>query len=278
MAVPNADHAVSARESWLEAKESWMSGSMDDLFEALIGLQGPDAVKEETGGRSRLDFRRQHRKGVPEVVLAEGKEPSDVVAIAREFLNSTGRAIISRVDASLVSLLQHEFSGSEVDVHRSAATVVIHRGVGERPKSGGVVGIITAGTSDVGIAEQARIVCEEMGCEVFTAFDVGVAGMHRLFQPLQRMLEAQVDVLIVAAGMDGALPSVVAGLADVPVIGLPTSRGYGLGGRGLAALLSMLQSCSPGLTVVNIDNAVGAAAAAGLIANRAAKARRAAGA
>jgi NCAIR mutase (PurE)-related protein len=115
-----------------------------------------------------------------------------------------------------------------------------------------------------------------MGCTVYTAYDVGVAGLHRLFEPLGTMLdEAQVDVLIVVAGMDGALPSVVAGLADVPVIGLPTSIGYGIGGGGMAALYSMLQTCAPGLSVVNIDNGIGAGAVAGLIANRAAAARRA---
>jgi len=120
--------------------------------------------------------------------------------------------------------------------------------------------------------------CREMGCAVTEIFDVGVAGLHRLFEPLQQLLdEERVDVLIVAAGMDGALPSVVSGLVDVPVIGLPTSVGYGMGGKGKAALLSMLQTCSPGLAVVNIDNGIGAGSMAGLIANRAAAAREATG-
>jgi hypothetical protein len=136
------------------------------------------------------------------------------------------------------------------------------------------VGIITAGTSDLPWAEEAALLCREMGCQVFSAHDVGVAGIHRLWKPLHRLLEEErVDVLIVAAGMDGALPSVVCGLVDVPVIGLPTSVGYGLGGQGKAALLSMLQTCAPGLAVVNIDNGIGAGAIAGLIANRAASAR-----
>jgi NCAIR mutase (PurE)-related protein len=113
-----------------------------------------------------------------------------------------------------------------------------------------------------------------MGCEVHTVYDVGVAGIHRLWEPLQHLLaEVQVDVLIVAAGMDGALPSVVSGLVDVPVIGLPTSVGYGYGGQGEAALLSMLQTCAPGMSVVNIDNGIGAGAIAGVIANRMAQAR-----
>jgi len=117
-----------------------------------------------------------------------------------------------------------------------------------------------------------------MGCSVFTQYDVGVAGLHRLFEPLRRLLQVEdVDVIIVAAGMDGALPSVISGLVDVPVVGLPTAVGYGMGGRGRAALLAMLQTCSPGLAVVNIDNGVGAGATAALIANRAEKQRVRAG-
>jgi NCAIR mutase (PurE)-related protein len=133
----------------------------------------------------------------------------------------------------------------------------------------GRVGVITAGTSDVPWAEEAALLCREMGCQVTTVYDVGVAGIHRLWEPLHHLLdEARVDVIIVAAGMDGALPSVVSGLVDVPVIGLPTSVGYGMGGQGEAALLSMLQTCAPGMAVVNIDNGIGAGAMAGLIANR----------
>jgi hypothetical protein len=129
------------------------------------------------------------------------------------------------------------------------------------------VGILSAGTSDIPVAEEAALLCRELGCRVQTAYDVGVAGLHRLVEPLRAMLQdAPVDVLIVAAGMDGALPSVVVGLVDVPVIGLPTSVGYGMGGGGVAALLGMLQSCTPGLAVVNIDNGIGAGALAARIA------------
>jgi hypothetical protein len=113
-----------------------------------------------------------------------------------------------------------------------------------------------------------------MGCTVLEAWDVGVAGLHRLVTPLERLADARVDVIVVAAGMDGALPSVVAGLVDVPVIGLPTSVGYGLGAGGVGALTAMLQSCAPGLVVVNIDNGIGAGSTAALIANRAASDRR----
>jgi NCAIR mutase (PurE)-related protein len=140
-----------------------------------------------------------------------------------------------------------------------------------------VVGLLTAGASDAPAADEAAFVAAEMGCRVVRADDVGVAGLHRLEAPLRRLRDERSDAIIVAAGMDGALPSVVSGLVEVPVIGLPTSVGYGLGGGGLAALLSMLQTCAPGLVVVNIDNGVGAGATAALFANRVAAARRQSG-
>ena len=135
-------------------------------------------------------------------------------------------------------------------------------------KTGGKVGIIAAGTSDIGIAEEARLVCESMNCDSISSYDVGIAGLHRIFPVLKQFVEAEVDVIIVVAGMEGALASIVSSIADVPVIGVPTSIGYGYGEKGVAALASMLQSCSLGLTVVNIDNGVGAGAAAANIASR----------
>jgi NCAIR mutase (PurE)-related protein len=221
------------------------------------------------------DFNRQARKGVPEVILAEHKDANQVLEIARRFLEAEGRAIISRVPPELEARLRAEFASFDIEWHPIPRAMVLRRPGTAPPDLGGRVGIITAGTSDVPIAEEAAVLCREMGCQVHTAYDVGVAGLHRLFEPLEHLLnQAQVDVIIVAAGMDGALPSVVSGLVDVPVIGLPTSVGYGLGGKGVAALLTMLQTCSPGMAVVNIDNGIGAAAMASLIANRVAAARR----
>jgi len=224
---------------------------------------------------STPDFERTKRKGVPEVILADRKSVEQSLAIARAFLERTGRAILSRVGPELEERLRSEFAGqAELEWIAQARAAVLRRPGFATPRSGGRVGIITAGTSDIPIAEEAALLCREMGCSVQMACDVGVAGLHRLVEPLRAMLgEDGVDVLIVVAGMDGALPSVVAGLADVPVIGLPTSVGYGLGGGGVAALYAMLQSCAPGLAVVNIDNGIGAGAIAGLIANRAAAAR-----
>jgi NCAIR mutase (PurE)-related protein len=167
-----------------------------------------------------------------------------------------------------MDLLAHEFVADALDLRREARAAAIHAAGYIRPRTGGRIGVITAGTSDVPVAEEARLVAEEMGCAVATLYDAGVAGLHRLLGPLGEMLEGGVGALVICAGMDGALPSVVAGLAPVPVIGVPTSIGYGAGGKGRAALLSMLQTCVPGLSVVNIDNGAGAGATAALIANR----------
>ncbi len=225
---------------------------------------------------ARPDFDRLRRKGVPEIILADRKSVEDSLAIARQFLAAEGRAILSRVPEALEQRLREDFAAeATLEWYPAARAAVLRRAGSDRPAAGGRVGILTAGTSDIPRAEEAALVCREMGCEVATVYDVGVAGLHRLFDPLERLLdEEQVDVLVVAAGMDGALPSVVSGLVPVPVIGLPTSVGYGLGGGGVTALLSMLQTCSPGLSVVNIDNGVGAGAIAGLIANRVAAGRR----
>jgi NCAIR mutase (PurE)-related protein len=156
-----------------------------------------------------------------------------------------------------------------VPVQRSGRALVA--GSGEPEPTGGRVGAICAGTSDIPALEEAVAVAREMGAETRSFYDVGVAGLHRLEQPLRELRAFDPDCLIVAAGMEGALPTVISALVDVPVIGLPTSAGYGLGGDGTAAILGMLQTCSPGLAVVNVDNGVGAGATAALIANRAAR-------
>ena len=236
------------------------------------GLAGRDDGRFIQFARPDLD--RGSRKGVPEVLLAQGKRHEDVLNIARRFVESTGRAIISRVDPDLLARLRAEFADCDLLEHSPSRMVVVRRHGFQLPRTGGKIGVISAGTSDVPVAEEARVLAEEMGCDTYPVYDVGVAGIHRLFEPLQALKDAGVDALVVAAGMDGALPSVVAGLVDVPVIGLPTSVGYGLGGKGVAALMSMLQTCSPGLVVVNIDNGIGAGATAALIANRMAMARQ----
>jgi len=220
-----------------------------------------------------LDLAREHRKGVPEIIYTASKEDGQSLAIAERFLEGTGRAILSRVSPSLEARLRERYTDRELEWYHSSRTAIIRRA--PLPgRTGGRVGILTAGTSDRPAAEEAAIICQEMGCSVHAQYDVGVAGLHRLFEPLRQLLDGDdVDVIIVAAGMDGALPSVVSGLVDRPVIGLPTAVGYGMGGKGRAALAAMLQTCSPGLTVVNIGNGIGAGVAAALVAKRAAAQR-----
>lgn len=218
---------------------------------------------------ARLDLDRQGRSGRPEVVYAAGKTADQVVAVVRRLVAARGQALVSRVEATQYAALSAAFTAPDYLVNRRAEypTVLVRRADFTPHSTGGHVGILTAGTSDLPVADEARAMAEAMGCRVTMVADVGVAGLHRLFEPLRDLLTDDAAVLIVAAGMDGALPSVVAGLSTVPTIGLPTSVGYGAGGGGLAALLSMLQTCAPGLTVVNIDNGIGAGASAAMIAN-----------
>jgi NCAIR mutase (PurE)-related protein len=227
----------------------------------------------------QVDPHRQTRKGVPEIVYAAGKPPGLTLAAVRGLLEHTPRrrVLVSRAAPEVVDLLRAELESEGVTVLSapSGGTVLVAaEGASPPTETGGVVALLTAGASDAPAADEAAWIAREMGARVVRADDVGVAGLHRLEAPLRTLHAHAADVVIVVAGMDGALPSVVSGLVDVPVIGLPTSIGYGLGGGGVAALLSMLQTCAPGLVVVNIDNGVGAGATAALIANRAAEARR----
>jgi len=224
---------------------------------------------------AKIDVNREVRKGVPEIILAEGKTTEDTVQIALKMLEK-GRAIISRADKKQIEAIQKAIpADSTLNVNDKARMIVIKKRSYHVERTGGRVGILAAGTADIPVAEEAKIITGEMGCEVLAAYDVGIAGIHRLFPPLKEMVEKDVDVLIVVAGREGALPSVVSGLVDIPVIGVPTSVGYGFGEKGLAALMAMLQACSLGLSVVNIDGGVAAGIMAALIAGRAAKFRQA---
>ncbi len=227
----------------------------------------------QLGEFARLDTHRDLRKGVPEVIYAAHKSDDDLGAIVGSYLDERGYALVTRLEPDRAERLQRalsEGSGATTEMgvtyQPRARILAAYTAAYRVPDERGCVGLLTAGTSDIPVAEEAALIITHMGCRVERGYDAGVAGLHRLAEPLTRMLEAGADVLVVVAGMEGALPSVVAGLVDVPVIGVPTSTGYGLGGDGTAALLSMLQSCSPGLVTVNIDNGVGAGAAAALIA------------
>ncbi len=222
---------------------------------------------------NRPDLDRATRRGIPEVILAESKSVDQVIAIARQFLTSTGRALISRLPEAMVHQVIAALPEAEPLRFPLARALRLTLPGTPPPTPGGHIGILSAGTSDIPYADEARFIAEAMGCLVTPIFDVGVAGVHRLYDPLNALITNGADAAIVAAGMDGALPSLVAGLVPFPVIGLPTPIGYGMGGQGEGALLAMLQSCSPGLVVVNIGNGIGAGAVAALIANRVAQAR-----
>ena len=202
------------------------------------------------GEMAKIDHHRADRTGIPEAILAEGKEEADLARIALTQLDAAGLALITRVtDPQLQVLRELDLPhGAGFRWEERARMVVLSSKKVQR--SGGKVGVLSAGTADIPVAEEARVTAEVMGCEVVTEYDLGVAGIHRLFPSLEKVMDA--DALVIAAGREGTLPTVVAGLVEVPVIGLPVSTGYGAGGEGQAALLSMLQSCSV-MAVVNID-------------------------
>ncbi|MFW9894506.1 MAG: nickel pincer cofactor biosynthesis protein LarB [Candidatus Thorarchaeota archaeon] len=226
---------------------------------------------EEVGDLAKLDIFRKTRTGTPEVIFAQNKSPEMVIEFAKRFLESKKFVIISRYSEDQKNQILESFDNSnkyDLVINKLGKIIVLKEKLYDFPKKGGIVGLITAGSSDIPIAAEAKIIAEAMGCKVFTSYDVGIAGIHRLFTPLSEMIKQGVHVIIVCAGMEGTLPGVVAALVDVPVIGVPISSGYGMGEKGKGALITMLQSCSPGLLVVNIDNGLGAGASAAIIANK----------
>jgi NCAIR mutase (PurE)-related protein len=253
------------------------NGLREVLDAVARGALSPSAAASHlSGGEVRyldefavLDLGRSSRKGVPEVVYARGKTPAQVARICGTFLESQNRVVVSNPSPEHRAEIQRLLP--DAPLRETGRSLVV--GPGEPQPSGGRVAALCAGTSDLPVLEEAVAVAREMGTEIMSFHDVGVAGIHRLAEPLRELRAFDPDALIVAAGMEGALPTVVSALVDVPVIGLPTSTGYGLGGDGTAAILGMLQSCSPGLSVVNVDNGVGAGATAALIAVRAARFR-----
>jgi NCAIR mutase (PurE)-related protein len=213
---------------------------------------------------ARVDGHRALRKGFPEVIYGEGKTPLQVLKIARSILRHNDNLLVTRASRDMGRVLKRAFP--KAVCHDAARVVTITRQ--PLPKTGGVIAVLSAGTTDIPVAEEAAVTADIMGNTVSRYYDVGVAGLHRLLALNHELLEA--TVLIVVAGMEGALPSVVGGLVDKPVIAVPTSVGYGAAFGGMAALLGMLNSCASGITVVNIDNGFGAGYAASLI-NRLAK-------
>ncbi len=236
---------------------------------------------------AQIDTSRKERTGFPEAILADSKDYDDLLFIIKRFfekqesgndsLELKNNIIITRLSKERYESLEKDLAyllekGIKFDYNKRAKILIIYKDslVDFNPEYG-KVGLLTAGTSDIPIAEEAKVIVEQGGCEVISSYDIGVAGIHRLFPQIAHMVEEDVSAFIVCAGMEGALPSVVAGLVDAPVIAVPTSVGYGIGADGKAALYSMLQSCAPGLSVVNIDNGFGAGVCALTIAKGIAK-------
>lgn len=221
-------------------------------------------------GFAVLDHGRQDRTGIPEVVMAETKQSDEIIKITRNMLDANGFALLTRANQKKVDALESAIDNHVINVSGSGdhLTVFVHSQNWKPPEALGRIAVITAGTSDIPYAREVEAVAKVVGVETISFFDVGVAGIHRLIDPLKQIVEKDVDVIVVLAGMEGALPTVIASLVDIPVIGVPIPTGYGYGGEGITALSSMLQSCAPGLAVVNIGNGLGAGAIAALIARR----------
>jgi len=212
-------------------------------------------------GFAKVDHHRALRHGMPEVVFGKGKTPEQVSAIVRTLLASSQNVLVTRAEPPVAERLKLENPEGDMEYFPASGAVRFWRDRSERGK--GKIAVVCAGTSDLPVAEEAQVTAEVMGNQVDAIHDVGVAGIHRLMQNRERLTEAR--VVIVCAGMEGALPSVIGGLVSAPVIAVPTSVGYGASFHGLAALLGMLNSCASNVTVVNIDNGFGAGYAASLM-------------
>jgi pyridinium-3,5-biscarboxylic acid mononucleotide synthase len=210
-------------------------------------------------GFAKVDHHRALRHGIPEVVFGKGKTPDQISAIVASLLDKAQNVLVTRADASTAERLKLEHPQAEYFPASGAVRVWRDRTL----RGKGKIAVVCAGTSDLPVAEEAQVTAEVMGNEVIPIHDIGVAGIHRVMQNREKLSEAR--VVIVCAGMEGALPSVVGGLVTAPVIAVPTSIGYGASFQGLAALLGMLNSCASNVTVVNIDNGFGAGYAASLM-------------
>jgi len=251
--------------------------NVEQIFQSLQkGKISPSKAKkllslysiEKIGNIAQIDTGRKNRKGIPEIIFGERKQLLDLKKIIKKTLSKNNEVLVSRIKKKDYSKILEFSKKNKYKIKKGKNTTALLIYKKNIKKTGGKIGIIAAGTSDVGVGEEARLVCESMNCDCLCSYDVGIAGLHRIFPVLKQFVESEVSAIIVVAGMEGALASIVSSIADVPVIGVPTSIGYGYGEKGVAALASMLQSCSLGLTVVNIDNGVGAGAAAANIANR----------
>jgi NCAIR mutase (PurE)-related protein len=239
-----------------EELESLLADLCEDRITVDDAVRALQRLPVEDLGFARLDTHRELRQGLPEAIFAEGKSASQVVTIATRMLETTTSPVLStRTPPETAAALLNAFP--KATSHAAARLVVLRAD----PKGDlGTIAVVSAGTSDGPVADEAAFVAEAFGCEVERLSDAGVAGVHRILALQDRLTSA--DLVIVVAGMEGALPSIVGGMTGAPIVAVPTSVGYGSSFEGLAALLGMLNSCASGVTVVNIDNGFGAAMAA----------------
>jgi NCAIR mutase (PurE)-related protein len=228
--------------------------TVEDTLEKLKSLPF------ENLGFACIDHHRSLRRGLSEVIFGEGKNASDILAIMERMREQKENILVTRLTAERAKAILDRFPHSTYYEKASVLTLLEHP---IKVTGRGKILVMSAGTSDMPVAEEAVVTARFMGNEVMTIFDVGISGLHRLLNHMEKVMEA--SVIVVVAGMEGALPSVVAGLVDKPVIAVPTSVGYGASFQGVAALLGMLNSCASGVTVVNIDNGFGAGYAASVI-------------
>ncbi|MBF0195271.1 MAG: nickel pincer cofactor biosynthesis protein LarB [Magnetococcales bacterium] len=247
----------------LKSLLSDLANGQSTVEETMAKLQRfpTDALSQDGGVVARLDTHRSLRSGFPEVILAHGKQFKHLKGIVKKALEHNNNLLITRLSKKRITKLTDLFP----ELQQAAGTRCLYRQT-SKSKGDGLVGVFCAGTSDIAVAEEAALIARLMGAKVETYYDAGVAGLHRLLAAGELLRTAR--VFVVVAGMEGAMPSVIGGLVDKPVIAVPTSTGYGASFQGLTALLGMLNSCSSNVTVVNIDNGFGAGYVAGLINRR----------
>jgi hypothetical protein len=248
-------HGIVTTANAIELLEKFRAGKVS-LTDALAAFQAPPVADL---GFAQVDTHRALRKGFAEVIYCAGKTSAQIIKIAAKILEQEERLLLTRLAPDQAAPVKKKFRAAQY--HESARCITIEKQ--PLPKRPGTVAVLAAGTSDLPVAEEACVTADIMGNTVERIYDVGVAGLHRLLNKLEIIRRA--NVVIVVAGMEGALPSVVAGLVSRPVIAVPTSVGYGAHFAGLAPLLGMLNSCGSGVTVVNIDNGFGAGYAASQI-------------
>ena len=256
MSLPSASRESRVERERIRELLGRVSRGESSIQDALDELR---LAPLERLGFATVDLQRAVRCGFPEVIYGPGKTTEEIVEIARRLHEAGQTVLVTRVDAEVHRALARLVP--EAEYHARARAVTVRRPGADEGRPG--VTVVTAGTADRAVAEEAIVTADLMGNAVHAIFDVGIAGLHRVLEHREALLGSR--VIVVVAGMEGALPSLVAGLTDCPVIGVPTSTGYGAGAKGEAALLAMLNSCAAGLTVVNIDNGFGGGFAAGLI-------------